>query len=179
MKMVTFKDDYSHKFTKNRPCQLNPDIDRYSPNNILFISRYPLIIYSTHCPLHHSTLNEEDICVLIIDLEKEKQTGLKLSVGIMKSRPQDLFSLPSLLSVSFHFLTDTYWSGDHDFQLPAFKVTLSRQQGTRLRACPSEGWMGNKEKDQAGGGRKERVKWQACEEFFLRSVQGLTNGLDQ
>lgn len=65
---------------------------------------------------------------------------------IMKSR------LLSLQCFSFHFLTDTYWSGDHDFQLPAFKVTLSWQQGTRLRVCSLKGWVGWQ-------GEKEDLWW--------------------
>ena len=45
------------------------------------------------------------IFVLIIDLEKEKQAGLKLLVGIMKSRLQGLFSLP-IPSVCFFSFSD-------------------------------------------------------------------------
>lgn len=108
--------------------------------------------------------------VFLIDSGEEKQAGLKLPMEIMKSR------LLSLQCFSFHFLTDTYWSGDHDFQLPAFKVTLSWQQGTRLRVCSLKGWVGwQGEKEdlwwRVEGEGKKTLKWEACENIFLPSVQ--------
>lgn len=175
MKTVAFKDgDYSHKFTKDMTISVET---RHRP---LFIYRHLSSRFC--CPPHYSFLSlsspsphlkwtRHHFCFDYWSRER-KTNWTKAPCGDNEIKTARPFSpLPSLLSFSFHFLTDTYWSGDHDSQLPAFKVTLHRQRGTRLGACPSEGWMRNNEKERADEGRKEGVKWQACEELFLPSVQ--------
>lgn len=75
--------------------------------SLCFLSLCPLL-YQTHSFSSSSRYlkwQRHTIFVLIIDLEKEKQAGLKLLVGIMKSRLQGLFSLP-IPSVCFFSFSD-------------------------------------------------------------------------
>jgi len=94
----------------------------------LFIYLYMKTVIVLSIPIL-SNKSGHKFLVLIIDPVK-RRAGLKLTVEVMKSRRRGSFSLLSLLCFSFHLLTDNYWSVDHDFQLPAFKVPLAWQPGT-------------------------------------------------
>lgn len=146
MKTVLFEDrDYCNRFWSN---DLQETI---FINCHLFFPSVAFIIHPKHCP-HFTSLylkwRRNNFCFDYRSGER-KTNRTKVPCG------DNEINTPSLLSFSFYFLTDIYWSRDHDFQLPAFKVTLSLKQGTRLRACPSEGWMGDEEKEGWWGEKRE------------------------
>lgn len=97
-----------------------------------FFPSVPYIIHFTPSPSWF--VYEEDIIfVLIIDLDQKKQTELKLPVGIMKSRQDNIFCTPlhSLFLFSFsvwHLLIQESW-----LPIPCFQSHLILAAGDLTR----------------------------------------------
>lgn len=125
-----------------------------SIRSVLFHSLWPPH-YSSHSlssPSRCLKIEEDGIFVLIIDLEKEKQTGVKLLVGIMKSRLQGCFFHPSLLTYYLFIYFFCFWLTLIDLGIMTSNYLLSKSLYIGIRG-PSSGSVLQK---SGWGAKRER-----------------------